>query len=260
MTLRQVLGDAAVARFIHLSNVHADGWGACWHDETGALLSTRSDEPARTDDRFTEFATTTASRSAVVHLRLGTPGCGHGPRNSHPFVDGPWAMAHNGAITPGDRVDLLLPDDARTPVGETDTERYFLALRSQLDRDGGSVPAAVDAVSARMADVGLTASSLNAMLLGPDALHVISSHDADWRATTIQVWPEDELASGIPLPAYFPMIHRVTEDAVLVASSGIVSDPDSWLPVPNHVVLGVDLDTRRTTTARLQDHGLSRTV
>ena len=54
------------------------------------------------------------------------------------------------------------------------------------------------------------------------------------------------------------MIHRVTEDTVVAASSGIVSDPDSWWPVPNHVVLGVDLGTRRTTVAHLKDYGLSR--
>jgi predicted glutamine amidotransferase len=259
MTLAQVLGEPAVARFIHLSNVHADGWGACWHDDEGTLRATRSDEPARTDDRFTELAEGMASRSAVVHLRLGTPGCGHGPRNSHPFVDGPWAMAHNGAISPGDRVDLLLPA-GRTPAGDTDTERYFLAVRAELDRNAGSVPAAMEHVTARMVDVGLSASSLNAMLLGPDALHVISSHDADWQATTIQVWPADELASGVALPAYFPMLHRVTEDAVVTASSGIVSDPDSWTPVPNHAVFSIDLVTHEATTAYLRGHGVSRSA
>jgi predicted glutamine amidotransferase len=252
VTLEQVLGGPAVARFSHLSHVHADGWGACWHDENGTLRSTRSDAAARTDDRFTELARDMASTVAIVHLRLGTPGCGHGPLNSHPFVDGEWAMAHNGAISPSGRVDLLLDESDRTPAGETDSERYFLALRAHLDRDGGSVPDAVDRVAARMVDAGLTASSLNAMLLGPDALHVISSHDADWQATTIPVWPADELASGVPLPPYFPMIHRETADLVVAASSGIVSDPDDWTPIPNHAVLDIDLTTRRTRSTELR--------
>ncbi|HEY3750119.1 MAG TPA: class II glutamine amidotransferase [Pseudonocardiaceae bacterium] len=252
VTLEDVLGRAAVERFIHLSHVHADGWGAGWHDDAGALLSTRSADPARTDPRFAEFATTTASRAALVHLRLGTPGCGHGALNNHPFTVGPWAFAHNGAFAPGERMDMLLPEDTELrPTGETDTERYFLALLHHLEHNGGSVPDAVDRVLARMADAGLTASSRNAILLGPTALHVVSSHDADWQATDIQVWPADELAGGGVLPPYFPMIHRDTGDAVVVASSGIVSDLDGWTPIPNHAVLSVDTGTRRSTVTQV---------
>jgi predicted glutamine amidotransferase len=247
VTLADVLGHTAVERFTHLSHVHADGWGAAWHDEHGELAVTRSPTAARTDPGFAEFATSLATTAGFVHLRLGTPGCGYGPLSNHPFTDGPWALAHNGAFAPGERMDALLADDdTRRPVGETDTERYFLALRTELDRNGGSVAAAVDTVLGRMARVGLTASSLNALLLGPDALHVISSHDADWQATTIQVWPADELASGVVLPAYFPMIVKETADLVVAASSGIVSDLDGWRAIPNHTVLRVDPATRAT--------------
>lgn len=248
VTLAEVLGEAAVARFVHLSDVHADGWGAAWFGVDGSLRTHRSGAAAHTDRGFTDLATGTATTAGCVHLRLGTPGCGHGVLSNHPFVDGPWALAHNGAISPGDRVDqLLTPGSHRRPRGETDTERYFLALRDELDRNGGSVPDAVDHVVARMAEVGLEASSLNAMLMGPDALHVISSHDADWQATTIPVWPAEDLASGVVLPPYFPMIHRETDDLVTVASSGIVSDLDGWKPIPNHAVLSTDLTTLTTT-------------
>lgn len=245
VTLTDVLGETAVRRFVHLSNVHADGWGAAWHDERGALAVTRSSQAARVDPHFGRFAGGLAVTACLVHLRLGTPGCGYGPRSNHPFVDGPWALAHNGAFAPGDKMDLLLPPDTtRRPEGETDTERYFLALREAMD-SGESVPAAVDTVLARMAGAGLVASSLNALLLGPDALHVISSHDADWQATTIPVWPADEVAAG-GTPPYFPMIVRRTDDLVAVASSGIVSEPDGWAPVPNDAVLRIDLATRAT--------------
>jgi hypothetical protein len=60
------------------------------------------------------------------------------------------------------------------------------------------------------------------------------------------VWPADELASGAVLPPYFPMIYTETEHAVVAASSGIVSDQDSWAPIPNHAVLRIDTETLRT--------------
>ncbi|HEX3648374.1 MAG TPA: class II glutamine amidotransferase [Pseudonocardiaceae bacterium] len=246
VTLQDVLGRTSVERFAHLSRVHSDGWGAAWHDAHGALTVTRSGSPAGADPGFTGFASRVAATAALVHLRLGTPGCGHGPLNTHPFTDGPWALAHNGAFAPGERIDLLLEPGQRRAAGETDTERYFLALRAELARNGGSVPAAVDHVLARMARVGLTASSLNALLLGTDALHVISSHDADWRASDIPVWPADELASGVVLPPYFPMIYTETEHAVVAASSGIVSDQDGWAPIPNHAVLRIETGSLRT--------------
>jgi predicted glutamine amidotransferase len=244
-TLRDVLGDTAVARFSHLSCVHSDGWGAAWHDEHGDLVVTRSVRAAREDPGFAGFASRQATTAGLVHLRLGTPGCGHGPLNTHPFTAGPWALAHNGAFAPSERVDLL-PDAGTHAAGETDTERYFLALLAELDRTGGRVPAALHGVLDRMARAGLTASSLNAMLLGADALHVISSHDADWQATDIQVWPADELANGAVLPPYFPMSYTETGDAVVAVSSGIVSNQDGWARIPNHAVLRIDAGSLRT--------------
>jgi predicted glutamine amidotransferase len=247
VTLEDVLGSAAVARLAHLSQVHADGWGAGWYDEHGVLTVTRSDIAARTDERFAAFAHGVASTAAIVHLRMGTPGFGHGTLNNHPFTDGRWAFAHNGAIGPGERIDLLLDDTGPRPAGQTDSERYFLALRANMTL---SVPSAVDHVITRMTDVGLSASSLNAMLLGPDTLHVISSHDAAWQAP-FPVWPADELAAGVVAPPYFPLSYREKDDTIVAVSSGIVSNLDGWAAMPNDVVLEIDLATRRTGIAAL---------
>lgn len=251
VTLLDVLGEAAVRRFIHLSTVHSDGWGAAWHDADGELHVTRSADMARQDPRFGELAATTASTAAIVHLRLGTPGFGHGTLNNHPFTDGRLAFAHNGAFTPRDRVlDHLLPPGAGEPQGQTDSERYFLALRSYLGTN--PMPAAIAAMQARMAEVGVATSSMNAMLLAPRQLHVISSHDADWQATTIPVWPADEPAEL--LPPYFPMIAKQDDDIVVAVSSGIVSNQDGWLAIPNHAVLTVDVGTRQTVVAPVPSH------
>jgi predicted glutamine amidotransferase len=257
-TLRQVLGDAALARLQHLSTVHADGWGAAWHDDDGRLVAQHSPTRAGADEAFHSFADGLASRACLVHLRLATPGYGYGRVSTHPFVDSQWAFAHNGAILPTSSVDALLTEDSRRrPTGPTDSERYFLAVRDGMDRQDGSVPAAVDDVLSRIAAAGLDASSLNAMLLGPDAVHVVSHHDPHWQAGTIPVWPADLLPA---VPAYFPMSWHDDGTTVAAASSGIVHDPDLWQPLPNDAVLRIDVGTRTSTIAPLagRPRGLAR--
>ncbi|MGI8524137.1 MAG: class II glutamine amidotransferase [Nocardioides sp.] len=242
-TLREVLGETALGRLQHLSTVHADGWGAAWYDD-GALVTQHSPASAGTDAPFHAFADGLAATAALVHLRLGTPGYGRGRESTHPFVDGPYAFGHNGAILPATAVEALLSGSARRPHGPTDSERYFLAVRDGMDRYDGSVADAVGDVVTRIDTAGLEASSLNALLLGPDAVHVISRHDALWQAGDIPVWPADLVSSA---PAYFPMSWRADEESVTAVSSGIVDPSNAWRDVPNDAVLRIDTRTLATT-------------
>jgi predicted glutamine amidotransferase len=237
-TLRDVLGPVALERLRHLSTVHADGWGAAWHDDDGTLRYQHSPTRAGADDAFSAFADGLASRACLVHLRLGTPGYGHGRLSTHPFVDGDWAFGHNGAILPTSRIDEILdPESRRTLHGPTDSERYFVALRDAMDRYDGSVADAMGDVVARIDAAGLEASSLNALVLGPGAVHVISRHDPIWQVGDIPVWPAELAPSA---PAYFPMSYRVDATSVTAVSSGIVDPSDAWQPIPNDSVLRLD--------------------
>jgi predicted glutamine amidotransferase len=237
-TLHEVLGPVALERLRHLSTVHADGWGAAWHDDDGALVHQHSPTRAGADDAFSAFAEGLASRACLVHLRLGTPGYGHGRLSTHPFVEGDWAFGHNGAIMPPPAIDEILdPASRRTPHGPTDSERYFVGLRDAMDQHDGSVTEAMGDLVARIDAAGLDASSLNALLLGPDAVHVISRHDPAWQVRDIPVWPAELAASA---PAYFPMSYRADTTSVTAVSSGIVDPSDAWRPIPNDAVLRMD--------------------
>jgi predicted glutamine amidotransferase len=256
-TLSELLGPAALARLEHLSTVHADGWGAAWHDEAGGLATRHSPTRAGADRSFKTFAEEVPSTAALVHLRLGTPGFGVGMLSTHPFVEGSYAFGHNGAILPASSIDELLSGSGRTAKGPTDSERYFLALRDGMDRHGGSVAAAVGDVVSRIDEAGLHTSSLNAVLLGLDAVHVISRHDALWQAEDIPVWPADEVASA---PAYFPLSWRRDESSVTVVSSGIVDVGvgSGWQDLPNDAVLRVatgSLETAIDSVWAVEDEG-----
>jgi hypothetical protein len=90
-------------------------------------------------------------------------------------------------------------------TGDTDSERYFLAVLSQLE--AGATPA--EALRAAVAGIAATASftSLNCLLLTPDELYAVCCFDPDGVAA-------DEA------PDYYDLGVRTTDDAVVVSSSG----------------------------------------
>jgi hypothetical protein len=138
---------------------------------------------------------------------------------------------------------MLPPEWERRLAGTTDSERYFLHLMWRLAaRDGDMVAAIADttaAISRRY-----TAGSLNAILLAPDALYAISFYDRS-------MVPADRLRErghgGDPdeVAAYFDLAYQVTDDAVLVASSGWPMP--GWTPLPSAHVLVTDRRTLATS-------------
>jgi predicted glutamine amidotransferase len=249
-TLADLLGEAGVARLLALATVHCHGWGVAYYDgET--LTVERSPRAASDDPRFRDLVETVSARAAVVHLRMGTPGYGRTTLDNHPFADDTWAMIHNGAVAPADGVDKLLGSDSgRRPNGSTDSERWFLALRDELDR-GASVAAAADVVIERARAAGLHASSWNSLLLGPDALHVLVHHDPALLPMDVKLWPDLYPEDMVCWPPYFDLRVRRQDDATVVASSGIVDDVTGWELLPNMSVTRLGFDSSDMQVVRL---------
>ncbi|HEV7192952.1 MAG TPA: class II glutamine amidotransferase [Jatrophihabitantaceae bacterium] len=224
VSLADVLGERALDRLVRLSSFHADGWGIAWRADD-ALHVRRSTRAAREDAGFTAMALEVRATTAIVHLRWATPGFGLGLVNTHPFVVGDEAMAHNGAMGPREGLGALLTDDApHRPGGTTDSEHFFHGVLGELPASGGDLVTAVERTSARGADAGLRAASLNAMFLRPDGLHVLNWHDP---ANV----PEAAVRSNADDPAnppYFDLRHRAGPGLDVVVSSGFVPDASSW--------------------------------
>lgn len=264
-TLESVLGPDGIDRLSHLSTVHSHGWGASWVDPAGVQQIQRSDRAAHTDPDFTRFARETEGLAAIVHLRLGTPGYGSGLTNVHPFTDDghafahshvSCAFAHNGAIHPAAQIDLLLsPDSHRTPTSQTDSERYFLSVRDEMDVNGGSAAEAMDSVLERMHEVGLTSSSLNSVMLDPTTLRVISCHDPEAPMGSITVWP---VADDVVWPSYFPLDYQQGPELCAAVSSGIVrpTPAGSWQVMSNDVVWSIGVTGLTSSWAPISRRGL----
>jgi predicted glutamine amidotransferase len=249
-SLADLMTEPGLRHFSALSQWHGDGWGIAWYDDQHLHVEKSPgraiDEPAY--DKLTHCA---LGDVGLVHLRMATPGLPVEACNTHPFTRDGFALAHNGAIHPQDRLGELLPPEwDRQRTGITDSERYFLHVLADLERNGGDVVAALASTIDHI-DSKFTANSLNAILLSPDTLYAICCYHPERI-------PVEGLAvrgyTGVP-ERYFDLAYRVTQDAVVVASSGWPQD--GWTFVPNRHVLVVDRRTLRISVEPLSPGTLS---
>lgn len=218
-TPTKVLADL-VPRFSAMSREHKHGWGMAWLDPDGVQV-VREPVAALNSDRFEEVTTTVSSNVAMLHLRLATGDLAVSAANTHPFLYDGLAFMHNGSIEPIPDIESLIAHDLR-PGGETDSERYFLAVLSSI-RSGESREQALLGTAKRLLDLPM-ASGANAMLLTPYALHVVCAYHP---GTQPPGRPDD----------YFGLRYRADEYSIVVASTGVPQD--GWEELPNGSVLTI---------------------
>ncbi|MBV8760928.1 MAG: class II glutamine amidotransferase [Deltaproteobacteria bacterium] len=110
-----------------LSREHPDGWGIASRGDD--WLVERSTTCADLCARFGAVADRPATL-VIAHIRKATVG----PvalANTHPFVRGRYAFAHNGTLDT--RPLAIAPAHAAAITGDTDSERLFAYLLSCLD-------------------------------------------------------------------------------------------------------------------------------
>ena len=226
-TLHDLLDEQDLHDFTELSARHADGWGVARATETGVKVHKRP-QPARSSRSFGAWARGHATDLGMAHLRRATMGLTVAIENTHPFTDGRLAFAHNGSVlSPASLDRLVSPQVTRLRRGTTDSERYFLAVLSNL-ADGATPHEALrDTVAAIERTSPFT--SLNCLLMTPDELVAVCRFDPDGPV-------EDEA------PDYYRLRYRVTDDAVVISSSGWGRD---WHELANGDLLVV----RRGTLA-----------
>jgi predicted glutamine amidotransferase len=210
-SLLDLLGKDELDEFTELSCMHADGWGLARSTRRGVEVRKAADA-ARSSAEFAQGARYGSSDLGLAHLRWATLGLDVRTENTHPFTDGRVAFAHNGSINPPESLDPLLTRRARRKrTGDTDSERFFLAVLSRMQE--GAAPG--DALAGTVAEIAATRSftSLNCLLVTRDALYAVS------RVNTEAV-PNIEGRTFHVGPDYYDLRYRVTDDAVVVASSG----------------------------------------
>jgi len=243
LSLRDVLGEESFVAFAQLSRIHADGWGLAAADGAELRLEC-STSNAAADPVFRDVATNVLGRAGVAHLRWASPGLPVELSNAHPFLHERYAFAHNGGIYPFERLDEILPEEWHARLrGSTDSERYFLAVLAEMARSGDDVPTALLRVLRRLSEE-FTPSSLNAMMLGPEALYVVNVHDESIRPVLppLEAQSVDDMVEATEEEApYYDLRYRSTGESVVVASSGFAQpEGGGWRRMENNSLLVVD--------------------
>lgn len=245
-----LLSPSEVEEFRQLSLLHCDGWGAAWSDLGASPNIYHAVTPARDDPRFMSLMNDPDCTAGLVHLRWASPGMRVAPENTHPFTFGDYAFAHNGSIPDHeDLVTLLTPPYLAHRQGTTDSELYFLIVLQFIDAEGSiaeGIFAAVQSIRARAPDC-----SLNAMLLSPDTLIVVQSHD-DMPSPLEELLDACGTIDRIPpghAEHYFDLRWQSSKNGLVVAHAGLSGN--GWNDLDQNSVLVVDRATLAMTITSL---------
>lgn len=239
-----VVGQKVLDAWAAMSRFHRDGWGAAWVDAAGGSASLRYQRsvlPAHADPDFTARALA-PSRAILMHLRWASTGMDVTGLNTHPFVSGGTALAHNGYIAPINVLDSELPVDVVDACrGTTDSERYAQLVHHHQEA-GLALPEAVQRAAAELRRLHPCAS-LNAVVLGTGSLVVVHANEAAVPDVAAMhaggMTVDNALAEHLDGRYYRMSVKRLDDGTLAFSSSGIPRE--GWVTLPDETVTAVDL-------------------
>lgn len=208
-------------KFVALSAEHKDGWGMA-HD--GNIL--KDLKPAVESPELNQSASAVMTDGALLHLRLASKGITINIDNNHPFTHGTTTFMHNGTIRPGNTAEQFIDEKYKGFIqGTTDSERYFYAVLSAIDKHGlvEGVRTTVNSIQA-IADY----TALNIMVQTPETLIAV----CEFNDANKSEWSSED---------HYELRFTKRGNDIVVASTGWGNG--DWNHLDNHQMLIVDRST-----------------
>jgi predicted glutamine amidotransferase len=161
------------------SHRNPDGTGVGVFTPDGTAVAYRQPVAAWQDRDFALEAQDLESSTFVAHVRFASTG-DLSTANTHPFVQDNRLFAHNGVIEGLDaleaRLSALGADLADLVHGQTDSERFFALITTEIRRHHGDVTAGISAAATWVA-AQLPVFCINLILTTPDGLWALRYPD-----------------------------------------------------------------------------------
>lgn len=195
---------------------HNAGWGLVLYDGEKPRYLAREPRSAFDDPRYLQVSEMLSNDSRVgmmiAHLRKAGSKGGHPSiHNTHPFIEGNWAFAHNGGIT---RFNIK----PRGLQGVTDSERFFRHLINRVRKSGSFEEALSWSVS--FVRRKYRYSALNFILSDGNTLYAYRDCAE----------AED----------YYTMLYKHDSGAVLISQEPL--DDGKWFSIPNRCLAQIRED------------------
>jgi glutamine amidotransferase len=219
------------------SHREPDGTGLGYFDGRGRPHVDKQPLAAFEDRAFAREARTVESPTFVAHVRFASTGALE-RRNTHPFQQRGRLFAHNGVIEDLPQLEQHLGDDGMSLVGgDTDSERLFALICTEIDRRDGDVAAgvaaAVDWVAAK-----LPVLALNFVLTTADELWAFRYPDTHELHILERPGGGQALEQVSSHGTRIHSEHAASRPTVVIASEVMDSDP-GWRPISSGELIHV---------------------
>ena len=215
--------------FVALSAEHKDGWGLAYDGEILKNL-----KPACESPELSDGIANMKTQGALLHLRLASKGITVNIDNNHPFTYGTTTFMHNGTIRPGNVAEQFIDEKYKGLIqGTTDSERFFYAVLSAIDKHGliEGVKSTVNTIR-EVADY----TALNIMVQTPETLIAV----CEFNEANKSEWNSED---------HYELRFMQQGEDMLVASTGWGNG--DWNHLNNHQMLIVDRSTLKHTISSL---------
>lgn len=225
------------------SHRNPDGTGLGWFDPAGTPHIDKQPLAGYDDADFATAAREVAARTILAHVRYASTGA-DSTENTHPFEQRGRLFAHNGALEDLGAIEARVDPEVRALIaGDTDSERLFALITTEIERAAGHVGAGIQA-AVRWLAAEVRVFALNFVLTTPGELWALR-------------YPEPNelyvLARGPGDLDHHSDARRIAVQspgagACVVIASEPMDDDDGWSAIGAGDLVHVDADLAVTRT------------